>query len=132
MAGYGHGLRRRASAVPSLYKTSKRSRGSILALMVSVRTALSKDVREADGSKLLDNTVLVYGGGISDGDRHNHNDLPVLVAGGGSMFKTGRRIVYSDGTPMTNLFITCFDRIGLPTDRIGSMGDSTGKLAQLF
>lgn len=88
-------------------------------------------VKETDGT-LLDNTILVYGGGISDGDRHNHDDLPILVAGGKGMFKSGRHVVYEDGTPLTNLFMTAFDRLGMPTEKIGSLGDSTGKLAQLF
>jgi hypothetical protein len=90
-----------------------------------------QDVKEANGS-LLDNTMLVYGGGISDGDRHNHNDLPILVAGGKGMFQTGRHVVYPDKTPMTNLFMTAFDRMGLPTEKIGTIGDSNGKLTQLF
>jgi len=91
-----------------------------------------QSVREANGSSLLDNTLLVYGGGISDGDRHNHDDLPILLAGGNSMLKSGRHIAYPDGTPLTNLFLTCFDRMGIPTEKVHSLGDSTGKLAQLF
>ncbi|MBC8102392.1 MAG: DUF1552 domain-containing protein [Cytophagales bacterium] len=89
------------------------------------------EVEEANGS-LLDNTMLVYGGGISDGDRHNHNNLPILVAGGKGMFQTGRHVIYPDNTPLTNLFLTAFDRMGLPTDRIGTIGDSSGRLTQLF
>jgi hypothetical protein len=88
-------------------------------------------IKEANGT-LLDNTMLVYGGGISDGDRHNHDDLPILVAGGKGMIKTGRHVIYPDNTPLTNLFMTAFDRLGLPTDKIGSLGDSTGKLVQIF
>ena len=88
-------------------------------------------IKEAGGS-MLDNTLVVYGGGISDGDRHNHNDLPILVAGGKGIVKTGRHMVYADGTPMTNLFMTVFDRMGLPTEKIGAIGDSSGRLVQLF
>lgn len=90
-----------------------------------------QDVKEANGS-LLDNTMLVYGGGISDGDRHNHNDLPILIAGGKGMFQTGRHVIYPDETPLTNLFMTAFDRMGVPTEKIGTLGDSNGKLTQLF
>ena len=84
-----------------------------------------------EGSRtLLDNTMLVYGGGISDGDRHNHNDLPILLCGGGGgMIKTGRHIRYPDKTPMGNLLITMLDRFGVPGE---TLGDSTGKLSQLF
>jgi Protein of unknown function (DUF1552). len=88
-----------------------------------------QNTREGNGT-LLDNTLLVYGGGISDGDRHNHNDLPIVVLGkGGGAVKSGRHIRYPDGTPMTNLFVSMFDRVGVPVEKIG---DSTGKLAQLF
>jgi len=86
-------------------------------------------IREGDRS-LLDNTLLVYGGGIGDGDRHNHDDLPILVAGkGGGAVKTGRHLRYQNGTPMTNLFVTMLDRAGMPVDKFG---DSNGKLMQLF
>ena len=88
-------------------------------------------VKESNGS-LLDNTLLIYGGGISDGNRHNHNDLPILIAGGKGIVKTGRHLVYADGTPMTNLFMSAFDRMGMPTEKIGAIGDSSGKLTQLF
>lgn len=85
--------------------------------------------REVDGT-LLDNSMLVYGAGISDGDRHNHDDLPILMAGtGGGTIKTGRHISYQNPTPMTNLFLSMLDRVGVNADHIG---DSTGRLQQLF
>ena len=80
-------------------------------------------------STLLDNTLLVYGGGISDGNRHNHNDLPVILLGkGGNKIKTNRHVRLPDQTPMTNLFVSMFDRMGIPVEKIG---DSTGKLTQV-
>lgn len=82
------------------------------------------------GGTLLDNSMIVYGGGISDGDRHNHNDLPILLAGkGAGTLKSGRHLRYADGTPMTNLFLSLFDRVGV---RAETIGDSTGRLQQLF
>jgi hypothetical protein len=82
------------------------------------------------GGTLLDNSIIVYGGGISDGDRHNHDDLPTLVAGkGGGRIHSGRHITYTDGTPMTNLFLSMLDTTGVPAETIG---DSTGRLQQLF
>ena len=73
--------------------------------------------------------MIVYGAGISDGDRHNHEDLPTLVAGrGGNFMKPGRRLVYRRETPMCNLFVTMMDRMGVPCDRFG---DSTGPLEGL-
>lgn len=86
-------------------------------------------VNELDGT-LLDNSMIVYGAGISDGDRHNHDDLPILIAGAGAgSLKTGRHVVYPNGTPMTNLFLSMLDKLGCNVDRLG---DSTGKLQGLF
>ena len=83
-------------------------------------------VKEDNGSTLLDNTMLVYGSGISDGDRHNHDDLPILLLGkGGGSVEAGRHLVYSKDTPLMNLYLSLFDRMGCPTERFG---DSTGRL----
>jgi hypothetical protein len=86
-------------------------------------------IREDEGT-LLDNTILVYGGGISDGDRHNHYDLPILLAGkGAGTIKSGRHVVYPNQTPMTNLFLSMLGRMGV---RAETRGDSTGKFQQLM
>jgi len=77
---------------------------------------------DGDGS-LLDHTVILYGGGLSDGNNHSHENLPTLLAGG--RIKAGRHIQYPVGTPMTNLWLTLLDMAGVPTE---SLGDSTGKL----
>jgi hypothetical protein len=88
-----------------------------------------KSIKEADGT-LLDNSMIVYGAGISDGDAHNHDNLPILLAGtGAGTIKTGRHITYKNGTPMTNLFLAMLDRVGVHPDAIG---DSTGRLDRLF
>ncbi|MGV3615009.1 MAG: DUF1552 domain-containing protein [Fimbriimonas sp.] len=88
-----------------------------------------KAIKEPEGT-LLDNSMIVYGGGISDGDRHNHDDLPILLAGGaGGKVPTGRHIRYANGTPMNNLFLSMLDRMGIPAE---TLGDSTGKLQGLF
>jgi hypothetical protein len=85
-------------------------------------------IPEGEGN-LLDNSMIVYGSAISDGNRHNHNDLPIVLAGSaGGAFKTGRHIKYDDWTPMNNLFLTMLDTIGAPCERLG---DSTGKLKGL-
>lgn len=82
------------------------------------------------GRTLLDNTVLIYGGGIGDGDRHNHDDLPILLCGrGGGNIPSGRHIIYPRNTPMNNLFVSLLDRQGITIDKLG---DSTGKLQGLF
>jgi hypothetical protein len=88
-----------------------------------------KSVKEGDRT-LLDNTMLVFGAGISDGNRHNHDNLPVLLAGkGGGSIKTGRHMVYANHTPLNNLFLSMLDRMDV---RIETLGNSTGKLQQLF
>src|SRR6185295_18794405 len=61
-----------------------------------------KATPEGDGN-LLDNSMIVYGAGLSDGNRHLHEDLPTLLIGrGGNYFKPGRRIIYRKETPMSN------------------------------
>lgn len=85
-------------------------------------------VREGDNS-LLDNCMLVYGSGISDGDRHNHDDLPILLAGGGAgRIKSGRHIRYKNGTPLCNLYLWMLQQQGIKADKFG---DSDGVLGQL-
>jgi len=85
-------------------------------------------IPEGEGT-VLDNTMLVYGCAISDGNRHNHDDLPVLLIGGGAgTIKTGRHLVYPRETPMANLYLSLLDRMGLKVERFG---DSTGRLDNL-
>ncbi len=87
-----------------------------------------KATKEGDGT-LLDNSMIVYGAGLSDGNSHLHEDLPTLIAGrGGSYIKTGRRMVVRRETPMCNLFLTMMDRMGVHMDKFG---DSTGRLQGL-
>lgn len=87
-----------------------------------------KQTQDGDGT-LLDHSMIVYGSAISDGNRHLHYDLPVLVAGrGNGSLKTGRHVKYNENTPMTNLYMTLLDRVGVEPETIG---DSTGKLAHL-
>ncbi|MEO7297219.1 MAG: DUF1552 domain-containing protein [Verrucomicrobiota bacterium] len=87
-----------------------------------------KSIPEGDGS-LLDNCMVVYGSGIGDGNAHNHNNLPVLMAGGGGgAMQTGRHVRYEKDTPMTNLYVSMLENMGVQVPRVG---DSTGKLNQL-
>ena len=84
-----------------------------------------KAIQEGEGN-LLDNCMIVYGSGISDGNQHLHENLPVLVAGrGGGTITSGRHIKVEDKTPMTNLYLSLLDRMGAPAERVG---DSTGRL----
>jgi hypothetical protein len=86
-----------------------------------------KETPDGDGT-LLDHSLIVYGSGLSDGNRHTHNDLPVLVAGGGGNFQRGRHLVYPIDTPMTNFYLTLLDRMGVREEQIG---DSTGRIEHL-
>lgn len=82
-------------------------------------------IQDGDGT-LLDRSAIVYGSGISDGNRHLHHDLPVLIAGKlNGTIKTGRHLVFPQDTPMNNLFLNLLDSFGVQT---GGMADSTGPL----
>jgi hypothetical protein len=81
--------------------------------------------QDGDGS-LLDHSLIVYGGGMGNGNLHRHTDLPCLLAGRlGGQFKTGQHLNYPENTPMTNLLVTILDKSGVRIDKIG---DSTGSL----
>jgi hypothetical protein len=85
-------------------------------------------IREGEGS-VLDHSMIVYGSGISDGNRHNHDDLPILVAGkGNGTIKTGRHVVYPNHTPLNNLYLSMLDRLEV---KIPGLGDSNGRLNSL-
>jgi hypothetical protein len=87
-----------------------------------------KSIKEGDRS-LLDNCMIVYGAGLSDGNRHLHEDLPTMIVGrGGNYIKTGRRVVYRKETPMCNLFLSMMDRMGVHMEHFG---DATGRLQSL-
>jgi hypothetical protein len=84
-----------------------------------------KAVKEPNGASLLDNVMVVYGSGNGDGNRHNHDELPILLVGkGGGSIESGRHLVYPRraDTPLTNLFLALFERMGAPAARFG---DST-------
>ena len=83
---------------------------------------------DADGSTLLDNTLLTYGSGLGDGSTHQYNDLPIVVAGGGSRIRHGQHINMPEGTPLANLWLTQARCMGLP---IESFADSTGTVEAL-
>jgi Protein of unknown function (DUF1552) len=87
-----------------------------------------KSIPEGDGT-LLDHCMIVYGSGISDGNSHSHDDLPVLLAGkANGTVKTGRHLRLPKETPLTNLYVSMLDRVGVTVD---GFGDSTGPLTCL-
>jgi uncharacterized protein DUF1552 len=83
--------------------------------------------QDVDGQSLLHHSMILYGSGNADGNRHTHVNLPVLLAGaGGGAFKPGRYVKAKD-QPITNLFLSMSDAMG--TERIEAHGDSTGRFA---
>jgi hypothetical protein len=85
-----------------------------------------EQTKDIDGESLLNNSMIVYGSGNADGNRHTHNNLPIVLAGsGGGVFKPGR-YVKTDAEPLTNLFLSMAD--GMGAEGIERHGDSTGRL----
>ncbi|MCX7386049.1 MAG: DUF1552 domain-containing protein [Planctomycetales bacterium] len=85
-------------------------------------------IPEGDGT-LLDHSMIAYGSGIHDGNAHNHEDLPLLLAGGGcGTLKTGRHLRYPAETPLSNLWVSMLNRQEISVEKLG---DSTGALANL-
>ena len=82
--------------------------------------------KDVDGTSLLDNSMIVYGSGNSDGNRHTHVNLPVILAGGGGGTLTPGRFVKHPSVPMSNLLLSMADRMG--ATGIERLGDSTGRL----
>ena len=85
-----------------------------------------KATPDGDGT-LLDHSLVLYGSGMSDGNSHNHTDLPVVLAGGASgRLKGGRHIQNPKDTPMANLLLSMLETLQVPTDHFG---DSSGRVA---
>jgi hypothetical protein len=84
-----------------------------------------RSTEDGEGT-LLDYVTILYGSGMGNPNEHDPHKLPVIVAGGGSgRIHGGRHVRYPDGTPLTNLYMSILDQVGVPVDRIG---DSTGPL----
>ncbi len=82
--------------------------------------------QDADGSSLLHNSMVVYASGLSDGNRHRHDNLPVILAGhGGGTLTPGRHVAVEGKMPMTNLYVSMLDRMGV---RVDGFGDSDGRM----
>jgi hypothetical protein len=85
--------------------------------------------RDVDGNSLLHNSMIVYGGGNADGNRHTHVNLPILLAGAGGGTLAPGRYVKQGGKPATNLFLSMADRMGVKN--LERFGDSSGRLANI-
>jgi hypothetical protein len=82
--------------------------------------------KDVDGQSMLHNSMIVYGSGNSDGNRHTHVNLPIILAGGGGGTLTPGRYVKFDGKPMSNLFLSMADRLGVKG--LERFGDSTDRI----
>ena len=86
-----------------------------------------KSTPDGDGN-LLDHSLVLHGGGISDANEHSHIDLPLVLAGGAGGLRGGRVLRHSKDTPMNNLLVSMLDKAGLSAE---NFGDSTGRLKEL-
>lgn len=87
------------------------------------------EAKEADGTSVLDNSMIVYGCGNCDGNRHNHDNLPIVLAGGGGgTFTTGRYVKHGS-KPLASLYLSMAERLGISDLR--SFGDSAGALSNV-
>src|SRR6186713_82169 len=85
-----------------------------------------QSTEDVDGKSLLDHSMILYGSGNADGNRHTHENLPIVLAGSGSGAMKPGRYVKSPDTPITNLFLTMAD--AMDAKHVDSHGDSTGRL----
>ncbi len=85
-----------------------------------------RDTKEANGKSVLDNSMVVYCSGLSDANKHAHNNLPVILAGrGGGALQSGKHLALGSPQPMTNLYVSLLERMSVGAERVG---DSTGPL----
>jgi len=88
-----------------------------------------ESTKDIDGQSLLHNSMIVYGAGNGDGNRHNHDNLPLVLAGaGGGTLQPGRYVKHGS-KPMSNLFLSMADRLGVKN--MERFGDSTGRLQNI-
>ena len=85
--------------------------------------------RDVDGNSLLHNSMIIYGSGHADGNRHTHVNLPIILAGAGGGALTPGRYVQNKPTPVTNLYLSLMDRMG--AGGVTRFGDSTGRLSNI-
>ncbi|MES2570395.1 MAG: DUF1552 domain-containing protein [Verrucomicrobiota bacterium] len=85
-----------------------------------------EQTKEIDGQSLLHHSMIVYGSGNADGNRHTHDNLPIIMAGSGGGAFQGGRYLRTKPVPLTNLFLSMADRMGV--QGVESHGDSTGRL----
>lgn len=88
-----------------------------------------RNTKDVDGNSLLHNSMILYGGGNADANRHTHSNLPLILAGSGGGTLTSGRLIKHGGKPTTNLFLSMADRMGVRD--LERFGDSTGRLSDV-
>jgi hypothetical protein len=88
-----------------------------------------EQTKDVDGSSLLHNSMIVYGSGNADGNRHTHTNLPLILAGAGGGSLTAGRFAKFDSVPMSNLLLSLADRMG--ARGVERLGDSTGRVGSI-
>ena len=83
-------------------------------------------MEDVDGNSVLDNSMIIYGCGHCDGNRHTHDNLPVILAGKGGGELSPNRFVNHGSVPMTNLYLGLAEKLGI--EGLDHLGDSTGTL----
>ena len=88
-----------------------------------------KEIKEGEQS-LLDNSMILFGSSLRDGDRHDPHNLPILLGGrAGGRLNTGQHLVFDKDTPLANLYVSMLDAFGTPIERFA---DSTGPIKQIL
>ena len=87
------------------------------------------EMKDPEGVSLLDSSMIVYGSGIADANRHTHDNLPLILAGGGGGSLKAGRYVDAGSQPMSNLFLSIADRMGV--EGVERFGDSTGRFTDI-
>jgi hypothetical protein len=86
-------------------------------------------MKDVDGRSVLHNSMIVYGCGNSDGNRHTHDNLPIILAGAGGGTLSPGRYTKLGGKPMSNLFLSMTDRLGV--NGVERIGDSSGRITKV-
>jgi len=88
-----------------------------------------QSIREPDGASILDNSMLLYGSSLGDGDAHDEKDLPTLIAGGGGgSIRSGRQLRFKRGTDLSKIHLAFLHRLGIPESQFGSVNSDFGPL----
>jgi hypothetical protein len=88
-----------------------------------------RSIREGDGT-LLDHSMILFGSGLRDGDRHSPKNIPIVVAGrGGGKLKTGRHLKFEPDTPLANLYLGMMNTMGVEASQFA---DSTREMSEIY